>query len=67
MTKKELQTIWVLARAYGDDDAGRSAWAMAEYYDMIGKDDLAKTYAKRAKKNLKKTDAEYIKANDLLK
>ena len=67
LTEPTPLTYWVLARAYGDTDPGRSAWAMAEYYDMIGKDDLAKTYAKRAKKNLKKTDAEYIKANDLLK
>ena len=27
-------TYWVLARAYGDTDPGRSAWAMAEYYHM---------------------------------
>lgn len=58
---------WVLARAYGEDDAGRHAWAMAEYYKMIGKDSDAKQYAKRAQKHLKKTDAEYIKAGDIIK
>ena len=60
-------TYWVLARAYGDDDIGRSAWAMAEYYNMIGKDKDAKKYAKSAQKHLKKTDPEYIKAGDLVK
>jgi predicted Zn-dependent protease len=60
-------TYWVLARAYGDNDTGRSAWAMAEYYNMIGKEKESKQYAKRAKQNLKKTDAEYIKSDDLLK
>ena len=59
-------TYWVLARAYGDDDAGRSAWAMAEYYNMIGKDKDAKKYAKIARKKLNKTDPEYIKAGELL-
>jgi len=58
---------WVLARAYGDADTGRSAWAMAEYNKLIGKDDEAKKYAKRAQKDLKKTDAEYIKAGDILR
>ena len=58
-------TYWVLARAYGDDDAGRSAWAMAEYYNMIGKSSETKKYAKTAQKHLKKTDPEYIKASDL--
>ena len=59
-------TYWVLARAYGDDDAGRSAWTMAEYYNMIGKDKDAKKYAKSAQKYLKKTDPEYIKAGELV-
>lgn len=58
---------WVLARAYGDVDTGRSAWAMAEYNKLIGKDEEAKKYAKRAQKDLKKNDAEYIKAGDILK
>ncbi len=58
---------WVLARAYGDADTGRSAWAMAEYNKLVGKDDEAKKYAKRAQKELKKTDAEYIKAGDILR
>ncbi len=60
-------TYWVLARAYGDNDIGRNAWAMAEYNNLIGKNDTAKTYAKRAQQNLKHTDAEYIKSGDILK
>ena len=40
---------------------------MAEYNKLIGKDDEAKKYAKRAQKDLKKTDAEYIKAGDILR
>lgn len=59
-------TYWVLARAYGEEDTGRNAWAMAEYYHMIGKKDKAKKYAKTAQKRLKKTDPEYIKAGDLM-
>ncbi len=58
---------WVLARAYGDTDPGRAAWAMAEYNNMIGKEKEAKSYAKRAQKYLKKSDAEYVKAGDMLK
>lgn len=60
-------TYWVIARAYGDDDPGRAAWAMAEYNNMIGKKDEAKIYAKRAQKHLQKTDAEYIKSGDIIK
>lgn len=73
MTKRALLiepaplTYWVMARAYNDIDAGRSAWAMAEYYNMIGKIDDAKKYAKRAKQNLSKSDAEYIKSDDIIK
>ncbi|MBR3930869.1 MAG: M48 family metalloprotease [Alphaproteobacteria bacterium] len=59
-------TYWVMGRAYGEDDPGRSAWAMAEYYNLIGKDDQVKKYAKIAQKKLKKNDPEYIKAGDLL-
>ena len=59
-------TYWVLARAYGDKDNGRSAWAMAEYYHMNQKEDDAKKYAKIAQKHLKKTDPEYIKAGELV-
>ena len=58
---------WVLARAYGDTDPGRNAWALAEFNNMIGKKDVAKTYARRAQKNLDKDDAEYIKSGDILK
>ena len=59
-------TYWVLARAYGDADAGRNAWALAEYNKMIGKIDVAKEYAKRAQKKLPKDSPEYIKAGDIL-
>lgn len=59
-------TYWVLSRAYGDDDIGRSNWAMAEYYHINGKPDEAKKYAKLAQKKLKKTDPEYIKAGDII-
>lgn len=58
---------WVLARAYGDADVGRNAWAMAEYNKMIGKDAEAKSYAKRAQKKLPKDSPEYIKAGDIIK
>ena len=59
-------TYWVLARAYGDQDAGRHAWAMAEFYNMNGKKADAKKYARRVQQKLKKTDPEYIKAGDIL-
>ena len=58
-------TYWTLARAYDGD--GRADWAMAEYYNMIGKKDMARQYARRAQKNLEKSDAEYIKSGDILK
>ena len=59
-------TYWVLARAYGDDDSGRAAWATAEYYNMIGDKKNARKYAKIAQKKLKSDDAEYIKSGDIL-
>ena len=58
---------WVLARSYGDTDPGRNAWAMAEYYSLIGDPDMATTHAKRARQHLTPTDAEYIKSGDLIK
>ncbi|MDW3024208.1 MAG: M48 family metalloprotease [Alphaproteobacteria bacterium] len=67
LTEPAPLTYWVMARAYGDDDPGRSAWAMAEYNNMIGEHDEAKKLAKRAQKKLRKTDAEYIKAGDIIK
>ena len=67
LTEPTPLAYWVLARAYGDKDIGRSAWAMAEYNNMIGKKDEAKIYARRAKKHLKSNDAEYIKSGDILK
>lgn len=67
LTEPAPLTYWVLGRAYGDDDPGRAAWALAEYNNMIGNESKAKSYAKRAKKHLDKTDAEYIKSDDILK
>ena len=66
LTEPTAFTYWVLARAYGDTDPGRSAWAMAEYYHMNQKEDDAKKYAKIAQKHLKKNTPEYIKASELL-
>jgi hypothetical protein len=40
---------------------------MAEYSMLINKEADAKKYAKQAQKALKKNDAEYIKAGDILK
>ena len=59
-------TYWTLARAYDEND-GRADWAMAEYYQMMGKTKDAHRYAKLAQKKLKKTDPEYIKSSDILK
>ena len=67
LTEPTPLAYWVLARAYGENDAGRHAWAMAEYNQLIGDTDMAKKYAKQAQKNLKRTDSEYIKAGDLLR
>lgn len=64
LTEPAPLTYWVLARAYDD---GRADWARAEYYNMIGKKDKARDYAKRAQKSLKKGSPEYIKAGDLLR
>ncbi len=58
-------TYWVLARAYGDD-TGRSAWATAEYYNMIGDAKNARKYAKIAQQNLKSTAPEYIKSGEII-
>ena len=60
-------TYWVLARAYGNTDPGRSAWAMAEYYALINKPGEAKKHAQRAQKELNKNAPEYIKAGDIIK
>jgi predicted Zn-dependent protease len=56
-------TYWVLARAYDD---GRADWARAEYYHMMGKKELAREYARRARKSLKPNTPEYIKSGDIL-
>ena len=66
LTEPTPMAYWVMARAYGDGDAGRHDWAMAEYNNMIGKTDEAKKYAKRAQRKLKKDSPEYIKAGDIL-
>ena len=56
-------TYWVLARAYDD---GRADWARAEYYHMMGKDDMAREYARRAQRSLPHDSPEYIKSGDIL-
>ena len=66
LTAPMPMTYWVLARAYGDDD-GRSDWARAEYYHMMGRGELAKKYARRAQKKLPDDSPEYIKSGDLLR
>ncbi len=60
-------TYWVLARAYGDSDSGRHAWALAEYNNLIGMDQDAIKYARLARKKLDKTTPEYIKSGDIIK
>lgn len=67
LTEPTPLAYWVLARCYGDDDIGRHSWAMAEYYSLLGDKKNATQYARRAQKHLKKSDAEYIKAGDLIK
>lgn len=59
-------TYWVMARAYGEKDAGRHDWAMAEYYLMTGDVKTAKKYATSARKKLKKSAPEYLKSGDIL-
>lgn len=66
LTEPAPLTYWTLARAYDEND-GRADWAMAEYYQMMGKTKDAHRYAKLAQKKLKKTDPEYIKSSDILK
>lgn len=66
LTEPTPLAYWVLARAYGEQDVGRNAWAMAEYYAIGGDEKNMKKYAKIAQQNLKKNDPEYIKATDLL-
>lgn len=56
---------WVLARAY-DDNTGLQYWAFAEYYNMLGKTDVAYNYARRAQKKLPKSAPEYLKCSDIL-
>ena len=57
-------TYWVLAKTYED---GRSDWARAEYYHMLGDEKKAIKYAKNAMKKLDKNTPEYIKAKELVK
>lgn len=56
-------TYWVLARAYDD---GRADWAMAEYYNLLGRDDDATQHARRALEKLEKNSPEYLKSGDIL-
>ena len=56
---------WVLAQTFVDGD-GRADWAMAEYYSLNNDEKNAKTYARRARKKLKKDTPEYIKSGDIL-
>lgn len=63
LTSPAPLTYWVLARAYED---GRADWAMAEFYNMNGKDAQAREYARRAQKKLSKNSPEYIKSGDIL-
>ncbi len=65
LTAPSPMAYWVLARAYGDDD-GRGDWAMAEYYNLVGRSDDAHASARRAQRRLNKSAPEYIKAGDLL-
>lgn len=57
-------TYWVLAKLFDD---GKSDWAMAEYYNMVGKSKESKRYAKKAQSTLPKNSPEYIKSGDLLR
>ena len=66
LTEPTPLAYWVMARAYGENDAGRYDWAMAEYNNMIGKTDEAKQYAKQAQRKLEKNSPEHIKAGDIL-
>ena len=66
LTEPAPLTYWILSRAYADTDAGRSDWAMAEYYTMRNQDKQAKKYAKKAQSKLKKNAPEYIKASDII-
>lgn len=56
-------TYWVLGRAYDD---GRADWARAEYYHMMGRDEMARQYARRAQESLEPNSPEYIKSGDIL-
>ncbi|MBQ2844401.1 MAG: M48 family metalloprotease [Alphaproteobacteria bacterium] len=57
---------WVLARAYADQGSGLQDWAFAEYYNMLGKTNMAHDYAARAQKQLPKSAPEYLKCSDIL-
>lgn len=64
LVEPALLTYWVLAKTYED---GRSDWARAEYYHMLGDEKKAIKYAKNAMKKLDKNTPEYIKAKELVK
>jgi len=54
---------WILARIYTD---GKSDWALAEYYNLMGQKKQTEKYAKKAQSCLPKDSPEYIKSGDLL-
>ncbi|MBD5391800.1 M48 family metalloprotease [bacterium] len=64
LTRPAPLVYWVMARAYGDD--GRGLWAMAEYYNAMGNEKMARTYARRAQKKLPHDAPEFIKSGDIL-
>lgn len=64
LTEPVPLTYWVLARVL---TGGKSDWAMAEYYNLLGNAKDAKKYAKKARASLPQDAPEYIKAGDLLK
>jgi len=63
LTSPAPLTYWVLSRAYDD---GRADWARAEYYQMLGDEKNARTYATRARGKLNPSSPEYIKSGDIL-
>ncbi len=66
LTSPAPLTYWVMSRAYGETDTGRADWAMAEYYNLIGKTDAAHKYARRARKHLPSSSPEYLKSSDII-
>lgn len=63
LSQPEPLPYWILARIYTD---GKSDWARAEYYNLMGDKKQTKQYASRAQKSLQKNTPEYIKSGDLI-